>query len=116
MLVIFKPECKDCQLELPLVQKIAKEYSEKLNVTLIVYGKQSADIAEYVKQFQDFSNISVCADPEKLSKTQFAIRYVPCIVLFDAKGKLQDIIQTDNGIVEQSKIEIAINRYLPVLE
>ena len=116
MLVIFKPECKDCQAELPLIQNIAKEYREKLNIALSVYGKQPTNISEYVEQFRNSNNVVVYADPDKISKAQLSIRYVPCLVFFDVNGKLLEIIQAEQGVVEQSSITIAVERYLPAPE
>ncbi|MEI6285909.1 MAG: hypothetical protein WCP79_05350 [Bacillota bacterium] len=116
MLVIFKPECQDCQTELPLIQNIAKEYVEKLNVSLIVYGKQPKDIADYVVQFGNIANVTVYADPDKLSKFQFSIRYVPCLVFFDGNGKYLEIIQAERGVIEQALIKTTIESYLTILE
>jgi len=116
LLVIFKPDCKDCQAELPLVQNIAREFADKLNIALVVYGQPVADVLGFVQQFQIISNIAVYADPDKLAKAQFAIRYVPFLVFFDSRGQLLETMQAENGIIEQPTIETAINRYLAVLK
>ena len=116
MLVVFKPDCQDCQAELPIVQSLAGKYAARLNIAFVVYGQPAGEIIDFYQQFRAISNISVYADPDKRSKPQFSIRYVPCIVFFDSHGQLLETMQADNGVIEQPVLETVINRYLAVSE
>ena len=103
LLVVFKPDCKDCQAELPIVGSLAQNNPDTLNVALLVYGRQPADIAEYVERFQSIGNIAVYADPDKLSKTQYSIHYVPYLVF--------SIPKAHNSTLSRLKAVLSVKRF-----
>ena len=112
MLAVIKPTCSDCMSELPNLADIAKQYSGKLQLEVIVYGVDYTAIPDFKKKFDGLANVTYFADPTKTSRTLFSIRYVPYLAFFSAQGAYLGCLDGMDGVIPPTVITSRINTLL----
>lgn len=84
LIVFFNTTCADCRKELPVVQELYKEFSDRINFIAISRAEEKESVAAYWKK--EKLEIPYSAQPDRNVFSLFAKRTIPRIYIADASG------------------------------
>jgi thiol-disulfide isomerase/thioredoxin len=81
----FASWCEPCRLELPMVERYAREHPE-IEVVPVDVGEPSAVAASYAQKLH-LGNVAL--DPKSTAQGFFAVEGFPTVVVVDPQGKIR---------------------------
>ncbi|HKL17120.1 MAG TPA: redoxin domain-containing protein [Patescibacteria group bacterium] len=107
ILVFFSPDCGYCDREISDLNKIHKNYKEKIYVIAVVSGKSSYDIKQYAMDKN--INFVISSDQSSNIVKAYNISSLPSHIIINKKGK---IIKRKNGLVDFNILKGLIKRFI----
>lgn len=105
LIVFFHTGCKDCRQELPVIERIYREYVGKINVVCISRAEEAADIQSYWTE-QSFT-LPYSAQADRTVYHLFAKSGVPRIYVVDKELVIRSVF-TDDPLASYEQIDAAI--------
>lgn len=105
LIVFFHTSCKDCRQELPVIERIYREYADRINVVCISRAEEAADIHSYWAE-QGFT-LPYSAQADRTVYHLFAKSGVPRVYVVDKDLVIRRVF-TDDPVASYEQIDAAI--------
>jgi thiol-disulfide isomerase/thioredoxin len=98
--------CEPCREELPLLNRIAREYPDTLAVIAVETGEPEADVRSFAEAL-DLNSIRVLLDPSYQVRDLYLVRGLPTSFFVDSAGFIRRI---KIGTLDSAEIESILNQ------
>lgn len=109
VLIFFNTECKDCQRELPIVQRIYNEMHDSVRFLCISRAEADSSVSAYWKK--NAFNMPYSAQPDRGVYSLFANRTIPRIYISDTLGTVRAMFVEKAGYEDLHK---AVEAVMPI--
>lgn len=93
--------CGPCVEELPAIEKLQKEYGDKIEIVAVNYGEDRKTVDEFLKD--NNYTFKVAYDDDMAIANEYPSDGIPYLVVVDKEGKVHETMVGSAGADEQYK-------------
>ncbi len=89
VLNVWATWCEPCKVEMPLLQRLAERYADRLVVLGVNYGEDAAAVQAFAAEYG--LTFPLLLDPQRQVVRLYGVRGLPTTVFLDAEGRVHGV-------------------------